>query len=178
MFTLNAVTIVPSANCWQKGVPEKGFTPPTVMEHVVPAVPLKPEPATFTRVPMDPEVGDRTIVGTTLKLAEAESPRGPYTVMLYPKGVVHTDPVPTLKFAVRTPLLVTVHAGSPIVSIYNTPLPPPVGFVAVIVHPPGPPGLNPLPVAVTSVATCEPAAGEPLLGVSVSPAVTVNTADA
>jgi hypothetical protein len=96
------------------------------MEHE-PVVPLKPEPTTFTRVPMDPEVGIRTIVGTTLKLAEAESPRGPYTVTLYPKAV-HTDPVPTLKLAVRTPPLVTVHVGSPVVSTVNTPLVPPPGF--------------------------------------------------
>jgi hypothetical protein len=120
------------------------------MEHE-PVVPLKPEPATFTRVPMDPEVGDRTIVGTTLNMAQAESPRGPFTVTLYPE-VVHTDPVPTLKLAVRTPPLVTVHVGSPSASIFNTPLVPPAGFVAVIVHPPDPPALNPLPVAVTSVA--------------------------
>jgi GMP synthase (glutamine-hydrolysing) len=39
---------------------------------------------------MDPEVGDRNIVGTTMKLAEAESPRGPFTVTLYPE-VVHTE---------------------------------------------------------------------------------------
>jgi hypothetical protein len=80
--------------------------------------------------------------------------------------------------AVRIPALVTVHNASPTVSAYKTPAAPETRVVVVIVHPPGPPGLNPLPVAVTSVATCEPAAGEPVLGVSVSPAVTVNTADA
>jgi len=140
------------------------------------AVPLKPEPTTFTRVPMDPELGDRTIVAFTLNMAQAESPRGPVTVTLYP-AALYRDPAPTLNLAVRTPALVTVHAGSPAVSILNTPGAPPTG-VAVIAHPPGPPGLNPLPVAVTSVAACEPAAGEPLAGLSVSAVVTVNVADA
>jgi hypothetical protein len=121
---------------------------------------LNPEPKTFTTVPTDPEYDERAIVALTLNGAVAESPRGPVTVTVYPAGL-YKEPSPTLNLAVNTPALVTVHAGSPVVSIFNP-------AVAVIEHPPGPPGLKPVPVAVTSVAACEPAAGDPLVGLSVS----------
>jgi hypothetical protein len=121
---------------------------------------LKPEPKTFTSVPTDPEVGERAIVALTLNAALAESRSGPVTFTKYPPGL-YSDPVPTLNFADSTPPLVTVHAGSPDVSMLK-----PAG-VAVIVHPvPGP--LKPVPATFTSVAgASDPTAGEPLDGVSV-----------
>jgi hypothetical protein len=140
--------------------------PPTPHE---PALLLKPEPKTFTSVPTDPEAGDRAIVALTLNAALAESRSGPVTFTKYPPGA-YSDPVPTLNFAVSTPPLVTVHAGSPVVSMFNP------AVVAAIVHPvPGP--LKPVPVAVTSVAgVTVPAAGEPLVGLRVSLGPTVKLA--
>jgi hypothetical protein len=65
LFTVNWLTIVPSDNCVHEGWPVQRVA---LMEQA-PILPLKPEPTTFTRVPMDPEVGDRTIVGVTWKTA-------------------------------------------------------------------------------------------------------------
>jgi hypothetical protein len=118
---------------------------------------------------MDPELGERAIVAFTLKVARAKSRSGPVTLTEYPP-LLNFEPMPTLNLALSAPVLVTVHAGSPDVSILN-----PAG-VAVIEHPvPGP--LKPVPVAVTSVAEVnEPAGGEPLVGLSVSLGPTVKLA--
>jgi hypothetical protein len=73
-----------------------------------PAVPLKPAPGTDTEVPADPELGERTIFGSTMNFA------GVLVVVCVPLGNVvivsvyppetHFEPTPTLNVAdtVRT----------------------------------------------------------------------------
>jgi hypothetical protein len=73
--------------------------------------------------------------------------------------VLLSDPAPTVKAALNCPLVLTVHAGSPDVSITS-----PVDD-EVIVHPVSV-GRNPLPVTVTTVAGAPgepPAGGEPIV---------------
>jgi hypothetical protein len=64
--------------------------------------------------------------------------------------VLNMDPAPTLNFPDTTPLL-TVQAGSPVVSIIKDEL------VEAMVHPPEP--LKPFPETVTSVPDKAPVGG-------------------
>jgi hypothetical protein len=119
---------------------------------------VKPEPRNETDCPFDPELAPRTILGFTLNVAFAEYPPAVTTTVYV---VLNMDPAPTLNF---TPLLITplltVQAGSPVLSIFRDEL------VEAIVHPPEKLP-KPFPETVASVPDKAPVGGEPLVGLSV-----------
>jgi len=71
----------------------------------------KPEPVTVTDVPGDPEVGEKTTLGTTVNVLPkvVDTPPGVDTTLIV--YVPYVDPVPTLKLAdVIPPAPFSVHA--------------------------------------------------------------------
>jgi len=111
-----------------------------------------------------------------LTTGATSDPGVPVTVIAYwgVSTISKVDPAPTLNLAVSTPAL-TTHAGSPVVSIFNTPANGVTG-AAVIVQPVSDPE-KPAPEMVTSVAAApgEPLmGGDPDVGVMVTAGVTVN----
>ena len=141
-----------------------------MLQVTVPALSY-PAPKTPTVPPLDPELGERTICGTTLKLGVTVTP-AEYVVVLtlivYPPEY-HTEVAPTLNLAVSCPELSTVQI-SPVVSKTSTP-----EVTGTKPHPVSLAG-NPVPVTVTSVAGApgEPlTGGEPVVGVRVAVGTTV-----
>lgn len=111
--TLNCPATVPSPAWLHVNPPLTGMP----VREQEPAFGVKPEPFTDTDTPVDPELGERTILGLTLNVPVAESPPGPVTVTMYP--TLYVDPAPTLNFADSSPFAFTLHAGSPDVSTTN-----------------------------------------------------------
>jgi hypothetical protein len=130
-----------------------------------PAAGLKPDPTTDTVVPADPEVGERTICGKTIKVGvvvDGVLLGVDLTAIPYP-AAAYTDNAPTLKVADSTPLVFTVHDSESMTK-------PATGVMA---HPVSLDG-NPVPEIVTRVPSTLPTGGEPLVGVMVTCAWTPN----